>query len=236
MSGHYLTVSEFIEEFRRSIGDTTCEIPETSIMAWLNAALRRFARSKGLDKLFRYQDTFELAPMNKDGSKSAAWFLRGAGEENKNIGMILNIESLLILDTDTSEVIAKDLCYMPFEAFRREYPFPEQNDCLSHYTVNVFGGDTKIMFNAPIEGHFTLDMVYTAFHPRITSANQTIRIPYAYLDIVIEGVKILQAQESADYATARALYEDWDFLIAEARELLAQQHTAFGLRYMRASF
>ena len=233
MTGQYLTVSEFIEEFRRAIGDATCETPETYIIAWLNTALRRFARSKGLDKLFRFQDTFELSPTNQDGSKSASWFLKNPDVQ---LGTIINIESLLVLDTTTSEVIAKDLCYMQFERFRREYPFPEQGECLSHFTTTMFNGDTKITFNAPIDGHYTLDMIYTAFHPRVSKATDIVRVPYSYLDIVLEGVKILQAQESADYATARALYEDWDFLIAEARELLAQQHSAYGLRYLRGSF
>lgn len=233
MTGQFLTVAEFIEEFRRAIGDTTCEVPETSIIAWLNTALRRFARSRGLDKLFRYQDTFELSPMNKDGSKSASWFLKSPDVQ---LGTIINIESLMLLDVNSSKVFAKDLCYMPMERFRREYPFPEQGDCLSHFTTTMFNGDTKITFNAPVDGHYAIDMIYTAFHPRVSKANDIIKIPYSYLDIVLEGVKILQSQESADYATARALYEDWDFLVAEARELLAMQHTAYGLRYMRASF
>lgn len=51
MIGNYLTVSEFIDEFRRAVGDTTCEIPAKAIISWLNTALRRLAREKGLDVL-----------------------------------------------------------------------------------------------------------------------------------------------------------------------------------------
>ena len=120
--------------------------------------------------------------------------------------------------------------------FRREYPFPEDNDCLTAFTLNEFGGDTKLIFNAPIEGHVVVDMVYTAFHPRITSDKELVRVPYAYLDIVTEGVKIQMNIESADMATARSLYEDWDFLVAEARERLHRQKTTLGLRQVKGSF
>ena len=77
MIGNYLTMSEFADEFRKAVGDATCEIPMKSIINWTNTALRRLAREKGLDVLFRYQDSFELANMNKDGSKSVSWFLKG---------------------------------------------------------------------------------------------------------------------------------------------------------------
>ena len=55
----YDTVEEFITEFRKRIGDSTCQTPVANIMSWINTALRRLARSKGLDKLFTYHDTFE---------------------------------------------------------------------------------------------------------------------------------------------------------------------------------
>lgn len=238
MIGNYLTVSEFIDEFRKGVGDSTCEIPAKSIIGWLNTALRRLARSQGLDVLFRYQDTFELAKTNKDGSKSTSWFLRGmeAEGENSRLGTIIDIESLLILEADDCNILHKELCYLPFMYFRREYPFPENGECLSAFTLNEFGGDTKLIFNAPIEGHTAIDMVYTAFHPRITSTEQLVRVPYAYADILIECVKILMHEESADMATARALYEDWDYLVAEARERLHKQKTTLGPRMVRSSF
>ena len=190
--------------------------------------------------MFRYQDTFELANTNKDGSKSTSWTLRGFKTDDKvdspRIGTIIDVESLLILEADDCRLKHKDLCYLPFMYFRREYPFPEDNDCLTAFTLNEFGGDTKLIFNAPIEGHVVVDMVYTAFHPRVTSDKELVRVPYAYLDIVMEGVKIQMNIESADMATARSLYEDWDFLVAEARERLHRQKTTLGLRQVKGSF
>lgn len=240
MIGNYLVVSEFVDEFRKAVGDSTCEIPIKSIISWLNTALRRLAREKGLDVLFRYQDTFELANMNKDGSKTTSWFLRGFktddSADSPRIGTIIDIESMLILEADDCRIHHKRMCYLPFDWFRREYPFPEDGDCPTAFTINEFGGDTKLIFNAPIEGHVAVDMVYTAFHPRITSADELIRIPYAYADILIEYVKILMNMESADMATARSLYEDIDFLVAQARERLHQQKAGFGLRQLRGSF
>ncbi len=240
MIGNYLTVSEFIDEFRRAVGDTTCEIPAKAIISWLNTALRRLAREKGLDVLFRYQDTFELANMNKDGSKSTSWFLRGFktddSADSPRIGSIIDVESLLILEADDCDIRHKEICYLPFYYFRREYPFPENGECLTAFTLNEFGGDTKLIFNAPAEGHIAVDMVYTAFHPRITETKELVRVPYAYTDILLECVKILMNEESADMATARALYEDWDYLVAQARERLHQQKAGLGLRQVRGSF
>lgn len=226
-----MKVSDFIEEFRLSIGDSTCSISERSIIAWINTALRRLARSKGLDRLFRYQDTIELSPINADGSKAASWYL------DTDMGTIINAESLNILSTDDCAPSMACLCYKPFNRFRQDHPFPEANDCPPEfYTLVQFGGKTKIIFDAPISGHYVVDIVYTAFHPRISSPDNEIRLSYGYADILIEGVKILQQEESADYATARALYEDWDFLVAEARELLSRQSDSFGPRYLRSSF
>lgn len=107
---------------------------------------------------------------------------------------------------------------------------------MTAFTLTEFGGDTKLTFNAPAEGHIAVDLCYTAFHPRITSESELIRIPYAYADILLECVKILMNEESADMATARSLYEDWDYLVAQARERLHQQKGAFGLRQVRSSF
>lgn len=240
MIGNYLTVAEFADEFRKAVGDSTCEIPMKSIISWTNTALRRLAREKGLDVLFRYQDTFELANMNKDGSKSTSWFLRGFktddSADSPRIGTIIDVESLLVLEADDCRIRHKELCYLPFNWFRREYPFPEDNDCLTAFTLTEFGGDTKLTFNAPAEGHIAIDLVYTAFHPRITSSEELIRVPYAYADILLEYVKILMNIESADMATARSLYEDIDYLVAQARERLHQQKAGLGLRQLRGSF
>lgn len=240
MIGNYLTVSEFIDEFRKAVGDSTCEIPVKSIISWTNTALRRLAREKGLDVLFRYQDTFELANMNKDGSKSTSWFLRGFktddSADSPRIGTIIDVESLLILEADDCRIHHKELCYLPFAYFRREYPFPEDRDCLTAFTLTEFAGDTKLIFNAPAEGHIVADMCYFAFHPRITSTEELVRIPYAYADILLEYVKILMNIEAADMATARSGYEDLDFLVAQARERLHQQKATLPLRSVRGSF
>lgn len=241
MTGNFLTMKEFIDEFRLHTGDTTCSIDADAIISWTNTALRRLARSRGCDKLFRFQDTFTLAPMNADGSAAASWFLRGVTTDGKSesprIGTIINIESIKFLTNDKCNQL-KDLCYMPVRDFDREYPMPEleSRGCPTTYTLNQFGGDTKLIFNAPISGSYKVSMTYTAFHPRITKETELLRIPYAYADVLMECVKILQNQESADFATSRALYEDWDYLIAELRETLARQYDGAGLRQIKASF
>ena len=82
----------------------------------------------------------------------------------------------------------------------------------------------------------SIDMIYSAFPPRIKNLTDLVRVPYAYSDILMEGVVILFNQEAQDYSFARANYEDWDFFISEAREMLAAQHTGLPLRNIRGSF
>lgn len=241
MTGNFLTVKEFIDEFRDHMGDTTCEISERSIISWTNTALRRLARSRGCDKLFRFQDTFQLVAMNSDGSAAASWFLRGVTTDGQTtsprIGTVINIESVKFLTSDGCSQLV-DICYVPVRDFDNEYPMPEKEPTgiPKAYTINQFGGDTKVIFSAPIDRSLVMSMTYTAFHPRLTSVKDIIRIPYSYTDILMECVKILQAQEAADYSTARALYEDWDFLVAELREALAMQYSGAPLRTVKASF
>lgn len=227
----FSTVADFIEEFRDNIGDTTREIPASHIIATLNVSLRRLAREKGLDKLFRFQDAFELASMNIDGSSAASW--------NVNLdGMVIDIESLLVLDSSNCSMCPEDMCYLAYPSFRKAHPFPEsaQPGTPSVFTLNQIAGKTKIIFDRPISRPHSIDMLYTAFHPRIKREEDIIRIPYGYLDIITEATKIFYFMESADFASARALYEDYDKLVSEARELLAQQHGSLPYRRIRGSW
>lgn len=234
----YLTVGEFIQEFRRRIGDTTCEVPVNNIISWINTALRRLARSKGLDKLFTYHDTFELARLDADGTPAASWKLKGLETDTVQLGMIIDIKSILVLDMTGCCIPNCQPCYMPLDWFRREHPFPEREapgyPC--SFTINQIKGVTQITFDRPIDKPMQLDLIYTAFPPRISSTEEPLRVPYAYSDILMEGVVILFNQESQDYAFARANYEDWDYYVAEAREMLAHQHSGLPLRQIRGSF
>ena len=234
----YDTVEDFIAEFRRRIGDSTCQTPVKDIISWINTALRRLARSRGLDKLFTYHDTFQLARLNEDGTPAAAWKLKGLKDDGIQLGMIIDIKSVIVLDTSGCCMEGYHPCYMPLGWFRREHPFPEK-ECPGipcAFTINQIEGATQFIFDRPISRPLALDMVYSAFPPRIEKLDDLIRVPYAYSDILMEAVVILHNQEAQDYSFARANYEDWDFLVAEARELLAKQPTGFPPRTMRGSF
>lgn len=234
----YQTVEEFISEFRKRIGDSTCQTPAANIISWINTALRRLARSKGLDKLFIYHDTFELARLNADGTPAASWKLKGLEDSGFELGMIIDIKSLLMLDTSGCCMEGYNPCYMPFAWFRKEHPFPEKNcpGIPCSFTINQIGGVTQITFDRPLSRPLSLDMYYSAFPPRVKNLTDLIRVPYAYADILMEAVVILFNQEAQDYSFARANYEDWDFFIAEAREMLAKQPSGFPPRVMRGSF
>ena len=234
----YDTVEDFIKEFRRRIGDTTCQTPVANIMSWINTALRRLARSKGLDKLFTYHDTFELARLNEDGTPAASWRLQGLEDSGYKLGMIIDIKSIMLVDTSGCCMEGIHPCYMPLDWFRREHPFPEK-ECPGipcSFTLNQMGGVTQIIFDRPLDHPVSLDMIYSAFPPRIEQLTDLIRVPYAYSDILMEAVLILYNQEAQDYSFARANYEDWDYMVAEAREMLARQHSGLTPRVMRASF
>ena len=229
----YQTVKEFIDEFRGRVGDTDCDIPTNSIIAYLNTALRRLAREKGLDKLFRFQDTIELASINNNGMPSAAWNLK-----LKGMGAIIDIISLRVLDKSSCAIFDVNPCYLPYKEFYECNAMPEQNDAgaPTHFTLQNIQGQTRILFDRPIDGPYAIDMFYSAFHPRIKTVNETVMIPYGYSDILTEAVIIFYNMEAADFASARALYEDYDKLVAEARELLAKQPTGTPFRLLRGSF
>lgn len=234
----YQTVEEFITEFRERIGDSTCQVPVDNIISWINTALRRLARSKGLDKLFVYHDTFQLARLDADGTPAASWKLKGLKDSGYELGMIIDIKSLLVMDADGCCMEGYTPCYMPMNWFRKEHPFPEK-ECPGDpcaFTIDQFGGLTKITFNRPISRPLNLDMIYSAFPPRVKALTDFIRVPYAYADILMEAVVILFNQEAQDYSFARANYEDWDLMIAEAREMLAKQPSGFPPRVLRGSF
>jgi hypothetical protein len=233
MENGFLTAKDFIADWRQNIGDTTKEVPEAEIFAFIRKGLRRIAREKGLDKLFQNQDTFELASINTDGTPAATWTL------NKGLNSIIDIKDVNFLDTNGQKV--KVLCpkYMPYGKFRKKFPVPEANRAggnPSAFTLLQIQGKTRLIFSCPIDRPYVLDMVYTAFPPMVRRPDDLIHIPYDYLDLLTELVTIFYNLESADGATARALYEDYDKMVPEIREMLAQQDTAVGYRVIGGAY
>lgn len=233
MNDNYVTVRDLVDEFRKGLGDTTQEIPDFEIISYLNRSLREVAREKGLDKLFMHQSTFEMASINTDGTPSASWTLE------KSPGGIIDIKDIRFLNTNGSKVTQLCPKYMDYKVFRSHYPVPEALSAggnPKYFTFLQIGGKTRVMFSCPIDKPYVLDMVYSRFHPRARSMDDVIMVPYDYLDIVQCLMEIYYLFESADAATARAKWEDYDKLVAEARELLASQFTASGPRMIRGAF
>jgi hypothetical protein len=92
------------------------------------------------------------------------------------------------------------------------------------------------LLDRPISSPHTVDLYYTAFHPRIKSENDIIMIPYGYADSLAEMLRIFFFMESSDFATSRALYEDYDKLIDDIRELLAKNPSAAPYRKVARSW
>lgn len=237
----FITVGEFIKDVRENLEDQTGDILTTSIMAYLRSSLSRLAREPGLEDLFMYHDTLELGRMKEDGSPAAVWTINGVKEDNgegRPIGQIINVKSLLILKTTDCNVRQVTPCYLPYKYFRQEHPFPE---CLPpgdpcFFTIEQFQGTTKIMFDQPINRPYAIDMVYAAFHPRIKSEKDILRIPVDYEDLLIELVKTLYYEGTSDFASSRAVEDKIDYLVAQIREQLHRNPDALPLRTVNRSY
>lgn len=229
-SAPYL-VSDFIQEFRDRIGDTSKSVPPSYIISYLNTALRRLLRQDGMERLMDRHDTFELSSINKDGTPSASWDLG-------NIGTILDIRNFRVLMASDGKICLARPRFRELADFYDEVVLPEQavpgNPSL--YTLEQLGALTRLVFDRPPSKLVAVDMVYSAFHPRITAPTDEIRIAWAYMDIITEIVIILHKIETTDQSTARALWEDVDTFTADLKELLAKRKTASGHRRIARSF
>lgn len=236
----YIDTAQFIMDFRQNLEDVTGDINTSTIIAYLRTALSRLAREPGLDDLFLYQSTLELGRLKEDGSPAATWTINGIKEEDgeRPLGQIINVKSLLILKTENCKVRPAEPCYLPYKYFRKEHPFPE-SECPGDpcfFTIYQFQGTTKIIFDRPINRPYAIDMLYSAFHPRITSTKDVIRIPQDYEDLLIEYVKSLYYEGTSDFASSRAILEEQDYYIAQIREQLHRNPEALGLRQIQRSY
>lgn len=224
-------VSDFIQEFRDRIGDTSKSVPASYIISYLNTALRRLPRQDGLERLLDRRDTWELASVNKDGTPSAAWNLG-------NVGHIIDIRKFRVLKANDGKVCELRPKYTEYDDFFDCAPLPEQQPCgdPSRYTIEQLGAINRLLFNRPPKELLVVDMLYSAFHPRITAPTDELRIAYAYADAFMEYVIILHKIETTDQSTARALYEDLDVITADLKELLAKKKVATGYRRVARSF
>nr|DAX59230.1 MAG TPA: hypothetical protein [Caudoviricetes sp.] len=237
----FIDVATFIRDFREQLEDQTGDIMNSTIIANLRSSLSRLAREQGLDALFTYQDTFELGSMKEDGSPASAWTINGLKEDNgtgRAIGQIIDVKSLLILKNEDCSVKPVSPCYLPYTYFRRANPFPEgkQPGDPCYFTIQQIQGKTRIIFDKPINKPFAIDMFYSAFHPRITSTKDVIRIPVDYEDLLIEYVKTLYYEGTSDFASAHAVEDKIDYLVAQIREQLARNNSTLPLRQVQRSY
>lgn len=237
MNGQYLTLQEYVDQFRAEVGDTDCDIDVGSITAWLNRALMEVQQARGLDKLFKFHDTYQLASINNDGSDAVSYYLDGGKDGDVQIGTILDIYMVRLLNGQACEPCPYNLCYENPLDFYTEHPYPEknvgQNPC--QFTIDYINNKYKIIFDAPVPPRMTLDMVYSASHPTINpdNPNQLIRIPKGFMNLYDTLVQIYYYEKASDFSSARALREDSDLEIAQARELLARRKSGLPPRRFR---
>lgn len=237
----FLKVEEFIDEVRDRWGDTDCDADDRVIITYLNSALRKLAMEPGMDKLFVFKDTFELASINKDGSKAATWTLDGTredSEDTKCVGSIIDVKNFQLADGQSCALPNITPCYQDPTDFNICNINPEANTPGNpgNFTIMNYGGIHKLIFDRPIDGVKNLDIVYSAFHPRLRNEQDLIRVHWAYLDPIIDHVVIMLHKEGADLNSARAEYEDYDVLVDLLRELLSRNPSAAPFRRLRRSF
>lgn len=237
MNGQYSTFQEYVDQFRQEVGDTDCDIDAKSIAAWLNRALMEVWQATGLDKLFKYHDTFQLASTNLDGTPATTFYLDGGKDGDIQIGTIKDIYMVRLLNGQACTPCPYELCYEDPLDFYTENPYPEKNlgrnPC--KFTIDTIGGKQKILFDAPIPPKMTLDIIYSASHPTITgdNPNQLIKVPKGYQNLYDTLVQIYYYEKASDFSSARALREDSDLDLVQARELLARQKFGLPPRRMR---
>jgi hypothetical protein len=224
-------VSAFIQEFRDRIGDTSKSVPISYIISYLNAALRRLVRQDGLERLLDRRDTWELASINGNGTAAASWDLG-------NVGTIIDIRKIRFIKAADGRICQTFPTYKDIDDFFDLSPLPEQQPCgdPNYYTIEQLGGINRLAFNRPPAELLVVDMLYSAYHPPITSPDDEIRIAWAYADALVEYVIILHKIETTDQSTARALWEDLDVITADLKELLAKRKVATGYRRVARSF
>lgn len=224
-------VSDFIQEFRDRIGDTSKSVPPSYIISYLNTALRRLLRQDGLERLRDRHDTWELATINSDGTPAASWDLG-------KLGTIIDIRKIRFLKAADGKVCEVFPIYKDIDDFFDCAPLPEQQACgdPNWYTIEQLGSINRLAFNRPSKELLVADMLYSAFHPRLTSPADEIQIAWAYADSLMEYVIILHKIETTDQSTARALWEDLDVIAADLKELLAKRKVATGYRRVARSF
>ena len=224
-------VSDFIQEFRDRIGDTSKSVPASYIISYLNTAFRRLLRQDGLERLRDRHDTWELSSINKDGTPSASWDLG-------NIGKIIDIRKIRFLRAGDGKICEIFPIYKEYDDFFDCAPIPEQQPCgdPNYYTIEQLGSLNRLAFNRPPKDLVVVDTIYSAFHPRITSPTDEIHVAWEYSDSLMEYVIILHKIETTDQSTARALWEDLDVVTADLKELLAKKKVATGYRRVARSF
>lgn len=224
-------VKDFVQDFRNRIGDTSKSVPLPFIISFINTALRRMPRVRGLEKLYERVDTWELAYLNKDGTPSASWDLG-------KVGKIKDITTFRVLSTINGKVCDVAPSYMDYADFKASFVMPEAREpgLPSYYTIEQIGSITRLVFDRPPKDLTVLDMKYSATFPRVTNQQDPILLAWEYSDLLEEYVIILHKIETTDQSTARALYEDLDLLTTEAVEELARRKTSTGYRRVARSW
>ncbi len=239
MNEQFQRFGDYVDDFRRRMGDTDCTIPVKSIAIWLDDALTNLWQARGLQRLFTYHDTFELASINDDGTSATAFYLDGGKDYDVQASTINEFYLVRLVNGQGCKPCVYNLCYEAPLDFYMENAMPETNTCTPcSFTMDIINGKQKILFDAPVPPKMMLDMVYSASHPKIdpNNANQLIRIPRAYMNVVDLMVQIGYYKEASDIATARALWEDADLGIANIREMLAKQKATLPARTFKGAF
>lgn len=225
----YKDAGTFINNFRKYVGDTTHDIPTGSILSWINFGLNELAREPGLQRLFTFHDSYDLASINTDGRPAAKWQI-----SDDRLGDITDVMSISILDSKGCSLCPIIPCYEEEMSFHQHHPFPEKNDpgepC--YFTISRLDGRSYIEFDRPIKDPTTVSMVYTAYPPEVWDDKDILMVSRLATNHLLELVRISYFREASDDVRARATYEDFDKAVYEVKQQLAKRLSAMGPRVL----
>lgn len=188
---NYKTARYFYNDLKEMIADTTETIDEEYFLAVLNYALRQLASEPKLDILFKKHDRFKLAELSVKGDAETSW-----GLENE----IIDVQNLAIYDASNKDLCRLSMCYLAPNDFYASFPMPEENPSgiSQYYTIDFIDGESRLVFDRPIDRPIIVDIRFTAFPEEITSLDDKVKLPIRVANYILDAIRERRYESDSD--------------------------------------
>ena len=213
----FRTAEYYYDNFRILMGDGGGDITEEFFLSCINYMIRDIMLEAKLERLFRVHDTMRLTQLTRKGKKSNKWKI-----SLKNLGDIIDIHNLVILEADGCTLCPVQPCYMEPDKFYNAFPFPE-GTCPGqpcHYTIDEDGENTYLMFDKPVDKPYIVDLRYSAYPGDIESLEDKVPYPVKAINVLIEGLRREVYQRDTDFAFSRSMFDVTDLNMARIKNML----------------